>query len=646
VTRRRFIAAGLGLGLLVWLFWPYDRSRFDPGPGVILTDRDGRVLRRAGPGAQWVPLERISPALIAATVAAEDHRFYSHHGVDARALARAAWLDLRAHRAAYGGSTISMQLARLLHPAPRGLGRKLMQVRDAIRIERALSKRAILEQYLNRAYYGNRAVGAEAAAQLYFGKPAAMLSLGEASLLAVLPRAPEGYDLYRHLPAARERREHVLALMVAHGFASIEEVRGAAAEPLALQRTEAPLLAPHFTDHVLAELAPDARGTVATTLDLSLQERVERALASHLHALAAAHVSNAGLVILDNDSGAVRALVGSAGYFDREHAGAIDIALRRRSPGSTLKPFVYALAIERGDAPTSIAYDVAFDRPGLRRAHNADGRERGPVRYRDALGSSLNLAALDVVTRRVELSALESRLQLAGILPSADPTHGPSIVLGAAAVRPLDLAAAFAAFGRDGTFHPWNDLPARARPAERLFAPEVAWLVTDMLADPQARRPVFGEDLPLDLPFRVAAKTGTSAGFADNLTVATTREHTVLAWAGNFDGSPMHGVLAMRGAAPLVRAALLTLRERGPLTLPEAPAGLEQAVVCPLSGLRPGPHCPARKRDWFVRGTVPSEQCDWHGIDGRVHLPEALREFAARRVGARFAPEADHAGRL
>jgi penicillin-binding protein 1C len=617
----RWAALLLAAVVLAALGRPYDRKKLDPPPGVTLLDMDGLVLRRSG--SQWTPLGRISPQLVDATLASEDKRFYDHHGVDIRGLVRAAALDVRGGRVAYGGSTITMQLVRLVDPAPRGVRRKLHQLVDAVRIERAFGKDEILEQYLNRAYYGNRAIGIEAAAQTYFGKPASMLSLGEATLLAALPRAPEAYDPYRHLDAALARRWHIISLMAAQGRISIDDGLRAGREPAALRKEPPPFAAPHFCDHVLAELGPDARGTYRTTLDGALQARLEREIAPHLAQLASQHVTNAGLIVIDNESGAVRALVGSADWRQDK----VDIALVRRSPGSTLKPFLYALAIEQGDAPSTIAFDVHDDAFG--RSHNADGKERGPVRYRDALGSSLNLAALDTVMHRVGVQPLVDRLAQGHVLPR-EAHAGPGIVLGGSNVRPLDLAAAFAVFSRGGEFRPWHDLEGRARPAQRLFSPQVAWIVSDMLADPAARRPTFGEELPLDLPFRVAAKTGTSAGFADNLTIATTREYTVLAWAGNFDGSPMHGVLAIRGAAPLVRATLLALRDRGPLTLPDRPDGVVTQAVCPLSGLLPGPHCPARKRDVFLTGTVPTHTCDWHRADGTIAYPPQLHDWAAR----------------
>jgi penicillin-binding protein 1C len=426
------------------------------------------------------------------------------------------------------------------------------------------------------------------------------------------------------------RRWHILTLMAAQGRISLQDGIQAGREPVVLRHETPPFEAPHFCDHVLAELGPEARGVYRTTLDRALQERLEREIAPHLAQLAAQHVTNAGLLVLENDTGAVRALVGSADW----RTDKVDIALVRRSPGSTLKPFLYGLAIEQGQAPSSIAFDVHDDAYG--RSHNADGKERGPVRYRDALGSSLNLAALDVVTRKTGVPALVDRLADAQLLPRGAHA-GPGIVLGGSNVRALDLAAAFAAFGRNGEFRPWHDLDGRVQPTRRIFSPQVAWIVTDMLADPAARRPTFGEELPLDLPFRVAAKTGTSAGFADNLTVATTREYTVLAWAGNFDGSPMHGVLAIRGAAPLVRATLLALRDRGPLSLPDRPDGVVTATVCPLSGLLPGPHCPARKRDVFVAGSVPTHTCDWHQAGGTIAYPPELRDWSIAHGRTRLA---------
>jgi penicillin-binding protein 1C len=587
--------------------------------------------------------------LTAATIAGEDRDFRAHAGVDGAALARAAWLDLTHARLTWGGSTITMQLARLVdgHP-PHTIAGKVGDLLDALRLERALSKDQLLEQYLNRAYYGNGAFGVEAAARTYFGRPATQLSDGEALLLAALPRAPTAYDPVRHFDAALARSAHLAQLLAAGGLSlpAIDRPVLAGAHSIAFR-------APHFVDHVLEGLPPELRahgGVVRTTLDGRLQERVEALVREHVAARTGERVQEAGVVVLDARSGAVRALVGSPDYARSQ----LDIVTTPRHPGSTLKPFTYALALEQGDTPSTLALDI--DEPLLSRSvaskwhsHNADLRQHGPVRYRTALACSYNLAAVHVA-ERVGVGRLLERLRAAGLDTLAAPAdeYGPALTLGAGPVRLLDLANAYRAFVDGGELTPAfavealepvgapRAIPPRG-PRRRLFSPSVSWLVMDMLADPEARRPAFGDDLPFDLPFPVAAKTGTSGGFADNVAVIATREYVVAAWAGNFDGKPMHSVLAMWGAAPLARAALLAAADGRALTLPERPPSIVERPVCALSGAVPGPACPV-KRERFLADNVPRAPCPFHKMDaGRVAVawpPEAAR-WARRNRASR-----------
>jgi penicillin-binding protein 1C len=656
------LAATVTLALAVAVVgWRYPLQRLaTPPTSLTVVDRRGVVLRQsatsAGGRAAWAPLGDLPPLFVDAVLAGEDRDFYAHRGVDFGALGRAALRDVRARRLAYGGSTLTMQLTRLVEPHPHTLAAKVGEVVRALRLERVADKRQILEQYVNRAYFGAGAWGVEAAAQAYFGKPAAALSDGEAALLATLPRRPEGYDLRRHLPEAIARRHHLFERLRQSGHLSAEAMARAEATAIALRRAEDspahPFLAPHFVDWVLASLSDDARragGVVQTTLDAPLQAAVERAVREHLAAHAGDGVGDAGVVVLDARTGAIRALVGSPDYFARD-GGQVNIAARPRHPGSALKPFTYALALEDGATPASIAWDVA--RPESHyKARDPERHQHGPVRYRAALASSYNYAAVDVA-ERVGLGRLFGRLEDAGLStlgPRAALT--PRLTLGAGPVRLVDLAAAYAflvdggevprPFGWERVTPPGDAAARLAPPPSRrpLFSPAVSWLVMDMLADPAARRPAFGDDLPLDLPFRAAAKTGTSGGFADNWTVIATQEYVVAAWAGNFDGRPMHQMLAMWGAAPLARAALLAAADGRALTLPPAPPQIVTRPVCRLSGRVPGPHCPiAHER--FVAGTEPRAPCDWHRvIDGEVRVvwpPEVAKWAAARKYDSDF----------
>jgi len=639
--RRTLRAAGIALTaaiLLPALAWwlavrtgSFPRERLEPRRAASLTvlDAQGSVLRQdataAGGRETWVPLEMIAAPLRDATIASEDRRFWKHAGVDPVGVLRAGWLDLLRGRAAFGGSTLTMQLARQLDPHPRTLIGKLHEAVMAGRLERVLSKREIFEQYLNRVYYGNGAWGAEAASRFYFGKPAAALSLGEGAFLAVLPRGPEVYDPFRHLQAGLVRRRHILALMQEAGAISAAARDVAERTPLVFRREHPELRAPHFVEHVLARLGPAERAgaTIETTLDGPLQQRLEIAVRDHLEAVGGRDISQAGVVVIRNSDGAVLAMVGSRDYFDARHAGAVNVTTIRRRPGSTLKPFVYGLALEAGDSPATLAYDVVL--PGeTRETYTAEVKQHGAARYRESLAGSYNLAAVHTLAR-VGPGALVERLRRAGLTTLDAPAESAplSLAIGDAEFRIVEYAGAFAAFGNGGRAVAPRAIarvtvpgggrrePPRAEPTP-VFAPEIAYLIFDILSDPDARRPMFGSSAPMILDFPVALKTGTTRAYTDDLAFGTTAEYTVGAWGGNFDGSPTAGVMAMQGAAPLVRAAFVSLAARyGAPTAPTRPPSLERGEVCALSGLLPGPDCP-HKHESFVAGTRPQQVCTWH----------------------------------
>jgi penicillin-binding protein 1C len=565
---------------------------------------------------------------IDATLAGEDRRFFEHGGVDLLSVGRAALLALRYGHVVSGASTITMQLARMLEPHRKSLPGKLWEMLAAWRLERAANKREILEQYLNRAYYGNGAVGVEAASQRYFGKAAGTLGPGEAVLLAILPRAPRAYDPRLHLDAAMARRSHVLDLMVSTGRLAADKRERIEHEPIVLAQGESPRLARHFVDYVMRQLGSrTSGGTVRTTLDAVLQQHLETAVADFVATHTQQGLGQAGLVVLEPASGAIRAMVGSSNY-DAPDGGQNNILTTLRHPGSTLKPFLYAMAIENGATPASVAQDAL----GAVANYNPHKhmREHGSARLREALAGSFNLAAVEVLDG-VGVPPLLERLRSLGLAPLSGNSndYGLDLALGSARVRLLDLAAAYGFLVNAGQV----TLPSvfADEPPQRTdggFSPEASWLVLDMLADPEARRAVFGASLPLDLPFKVAAKTGTSSGFADTLAVAVTHEAIAAAWAGAFDGSGTKGTLAMWSAAPLVRAALLAVSDLAgaPLTLPEAPASITSHDVCRITGALPGPDCP-RKHEHFVVGHEPHETCKGHGT--------AMRQAFAMPVAQR-----------
>ena len=624
------------------LVTPFDRTELDRGsaPLVLVDVRGEELARLPAAGAdrtQWTALGELPAVGVSAVIEAEDQDFWEHRGVDSPGIARALWLDARGGR--FGGSTLTMQLARMLLGATntRTPANKVREVLLALRIERATDKRTILEQWMNRAYFGNGAYGYEAAARLYFGRPARALAPGEAVLLAVLPRAPSGYDPLVHLDAAIARRDRVLQMLVDRGVMTAVAAADARAQPIAVARHVTPPAAPSFVAWALAQLPAEVRragGTVHTTLDLRLQRVLEARVAAQVAQLGDQGLAQAGMVVLDAQTTEVRALVGSVGE------SGIDIVTRRRNPGSALKPFVYATAIEQGASPASIAWDT--------RDTSADyfaptgGVEHGPVRYRTALASSYNFAAVSVL-EQVGVAHVMTALRAAGVaeLPGAPSDYGLRLALGAAKVRLLDLTAGYGFLVRGGRVGTPRGLagavlpdgqrwtPAVA-PETQVFSPQTSWLVMDMLSDPEARRPGFGMELPFDLPFPIAAKTGTARGFADTWAVGATREYIVGAWAGTFDGTATHGLVGMDAAAPLVRAGMLAVAGGKKLTLPARPDGVVDVEVCADSGLAPGPHCP-HVHDYMATGHAALAACDWHDALGVLTYPVArARGWLAR----------------
>lgn len=660
MSRRRFrlfLAAALGLaliaGLTVWVAVPLPAALATPGPvpRLVLLDRHGLPLRatRSDEGSRggWTPLAELDPRILQAFLAVEDRRFYSHHGVDLRALARALRDDLRARAVVSGGSTITMQLVRLLRGTPRTLAGKLSQILWALRLDAHLDKQTILEQYLNRVPLGQGTVGVTAAAELYFGADPRSVSLGQAALLASLAHAPSRDNPLVEPQRARARRAGALSRMQALGYAREEDVARALVEPVLRHDAGSPFLAPHFTTRVLQWAARDGgaapSGEWRTTLDLGLQTALEAEVRHTVDVLRDKGVAHAAVAVLDNPSGEILAWVGSPDFF-ADTSGQVDMVVSPRQPGSALKPFLYGLAFDRGVTPATVLPDLPRTYQttlGPYRPRNYDRLFHGPVRARDALGSSYNVPAVEL-TERLSVSSLLNTLHDAGFasLDHSPEYYGLGLSLGNGDVTLLELANGYRALAQGGVWRPvtWKaagestadeTAVGRATAGERrVMSRQAAALVLDILSDPVARIPSFGTETVLDFPFPAAAKTGTSRHFTDNWSVLTTAGFTVAVWVGNFSGRPMQGVGGITGAGPLLhRAALLVAQRYPPGVLPSpAHSGAVPARVCRLSGLLAGPDCPPMT-EWFVPGTQPARPCDWHR-NGRVELPAEYAEWA------------------
>lgn len=597
--------------------WGVDVSRLPHGrSAVTFTDRTGAplgtILASDSSHAVFVPLARVSPAFVDAIVAAEDARFYHHGAVDVPALVRAARELVVYGEPRSGGSTIAMQLARLLHPSG-----KLVQIVDAERIAVRSSKAAILEAYVNRVPMGGNLYGVEAAARTYFGEPASDLDVAQASLLAAIPNDPGRLAPDTGWTALRARQRYVLDRMVALGELTHPEASRAYGETLHVRRHDAGITDAAHALFYLYSRVPPGEGRIRTTIDRSLQRFVQAQTRDVVAALDAYHVNDAAALVVDNATGSVLAYVGSPDYFADEILGRNDGVQALRQPGSSLKPFTYETALEDGTIrSTTILPDVpsTYAIPGGKLYQPADysGRFSGPVRVRYALANSLNVPAVHVLSS-LGVGTLLDRLHALRFEHLDRPAwyYGLGLTLGSGEVTLWELVQAYATMARGGSSVPLH-LTGSA-PSARAVGNAATWaLVGDMLADPHARAKAFGVHSVLEMPFWAAVKTGTSSDFRDTWTVGFTREYTVGVWVGNFDGSAMHGVSGVTGAGPLWNRIMLHLHESADPPPYPPPPGYVRARICATTGHAPLPDCRAVVQEWvlprdlaFVRRATP-----------------------------------------
>jgi penicillin-binding protein 1C len=642
---RRMLWAGSLLGVLfafacaATLFLPIDITPVRAlHPSGVLLDRHGATLHSSlNAEESWCfprTLDAFGPHLIAATLAAEDQRFWTHPGVDPVAMVRAAWRRLGGGVRS-GASTLTMQVVNLAGHDSRSWRGKLLQMHRALRVERHLDKDTILALYLNKAPYGLNLIGAEAAAQRYFGKPARELTLPEAALLAGLPKAPSRYQPFRHPEAARARRAYVLRRMAADGSISPEAYAAADAAPLGAAWHDFPKYAPHLAKTYAQQLG--AGLPVQVTLDRSLQERIESQAARYLKRFDNA-VTNAAVMVVDAPSGEVLARVGSAG-FHTVPGGQVDICTAPRSPGSTLKPFTYALAIERGLLyPTEKLLDDTIDF-GSYAPENFDGIFNGLVSAAQALQLSLNVPAVAALDR-VGLSEMQTFLQGAGIstLVHAPAHYGLGLTLGNCGIRLDELTAAYTALANLGEYRPLRIEAGQPLPEARaILRPDTALALYGMLEHPFPREPAANLVRASNVSPRVCWKTGTSTGYHDAWTVAFNRQYVVTVWVGNADGKPSSRLVGALAALPLAGSIFRALPASNTPSWPDTTGLQRDAEVCSLTGLPSNPLCPHVEHALLLKGQYLNRRCDVHRpAPGRIYTerwPADARNWDLARIG-------------
>ena len=555
---------------------------------TLVVDRDGRLLRpyTTLDGRWRLPAgrEQVDPRFLQLLLAYEDKRFGAHRGVDPLALGRAFTQLLGHGRIISGASTITMQVARLLEPrTERSLTAKLRQMVRALELEVTLSKDEILALYLSLAPYGGNLEGVRAASLAYFGKEPRRLTLGEAAMLVALPQSPEQRRPDRSANAARNARDRVLDRLGAAGVVPWDEIARAKHEPVPDGRKPMPMLAPHAADAVIAA-APDRR-LHRLTIDAALQRNLEDLARERARALGS-EISVA-IVAVDHGSGEVLARVASADYFDTRRSGQVDMTAAVRSPGSTLKPFIYGLGFEDGLIHPDTLIEDRPIRFGSYAPENFDLTFQGTVTVRRALQLSLNVPAVAVLDK-IGANRFAARLEQAGgsfALPEGE-VPGLAIGLGGVGVKLTDLVALYAGLARLGTTVPLTERVANgveAPSGRRLLDPVAAWYVGSiLLGTPPPENAAGG---------RIAFKTGTSYGYRDAWAVGFDGRHTIGVWVGRPDGAPVPGLLGRVAAAPILFDAFARTGKL-PAPLPRAPNGTLVAATAklppPLQRFRPG----------------------------------------------------------
>ncbi|MBL7924108.1 MAG: penicillin-binding protein 1C [Bacteroidia bacterium] len=587
---------------------------FEPSPAwsQIVYDRKGRVLNcYLSKDDKW--RMRCAPsqtdALLLQTVLLKEDRYFRYHpGFNPLAIARAAFNNLVKKQRSSGASTITMQVVRLLEPRPRTFGSKIIELFRAIQLERRFSKNQILELYLSLAPYGGNVEGVTSASYIYFGKAPAMLSPAEAVTLTIIPNRPSSLRPGRENQLLLRERNRWLKILYHEGAIRAGDLEEALAEPLEMQRKDLPFLAPHLARRLCAG---NSSPEIYSSLDADMQMKVQQLCYNHLQRLKASGIHNGAILVIDNLKHEVLAYAGSQDYNDFPGSGQVDGIRAIRSPGSTLKPLVYAMAIDEGLAtPGRMLQDVPVSYEGYS-PENFDLRYHGLVSMEDALSASLNIPAVQLL-RQLGVPAFRDRLLLAGCRSFRQQRQlGLSTILGGCGTTLEELCGLYSALANEGTYVPFRYTrnPADSSLKKKLVSPAAAYLISEMLT--RMNRPELPNlfENSLHIP-KVAWKTGTSYGRRDAWSIGYNRQYTVGVWVGNFDGRGVPELTGAEMATPLLFQVFNSIDQRANGNWYRPTRALDLRYVCPQSGLVPGEHCTEKVIDYFLPGISSMKTCD------------------------------------
>jgi penicillin-binding protein 1C len=637
-----------------------------PPPTPMIVDRHGAFIADVESDDAQLGFWDVDPLperVAEATIAIEDRRFWKHPGVDPAAIGRALWQDMRSGRRVSGASTLAMQIARMQSPSERSLFHKLIEATTALALTMRHGRRPLLSHYLRIAPYGNRIHGIELASRRYLDKPSADLSWSEIAFLAAIPQSPSRMNPYdrRGYQRARARGEQILDLLETRGVLSHTEwmlAREQIGHLMIMPKATRPSYALHAIVRLKSELGrtrstrvqgwggfadpgPQVRRIegppiMRSSLDLELQHAVLQDAEDVLRALAKDGAEDAAVIVVDRETDGVLAYLGSVDYFDSSKKGAIDYASTPRSSGSTLKPFIYALALDRRAITPATILDDQHRGPGG--MEDADHDQLGPLLPRIALAGSRNVPAADVM-RRVGVDETYEVFATLGLHDRSTPAshYGAGLAVGALPVTLESLMAAYTTLIHEGNrsrLSWWVD-DRRAAERKRVFSEASTRQIALFLSDPLARLPTFPRLGPLEYPFPVAVKTGTSVGYRDAWTIAYSRKFLIGAWIGRADVRPMNKLSGSRSAAKLVRRVMMRLQADEVAGLADLafppPEGHRPVRICALSGEIATPRCEHSIVEYFRPGEEPMESCGAHAIDG-ASMPLLSKELGAPSI--------------
>jgi penicillin-binding protein 1C len=619
LLRRKLLIWGAGtifvLALSHWVLFPLPQAKLTRAHGTFVYSRDGHLLNCFTASDRFwrkpVVLSEISPLLVRSVIANEDKWFYWHPGFNPVSLFSAAYDNLTAGKFVRGGSTITMQIARMIEPKERTIGNKLIEILRAMQLEASYSKDELLEIYFNLAPYGGNIEGVGAASYLYFGKRPGELTASEVAILTAIPSSPNQFRPDANLSQCRQRRDIVLDRMKSESIISVEDLAQAKREEIPDQRVQPVIAAPHLSQ-MLAQRYPE-RSELNSTIDYKLQVVCEQLASNFQRSLADKGINNLSVVVLDTKTSELVAMVGSADFGDIAHQGQVNGAIAPRSPGSALKPFVYGLGFEKGlVAPQMRVEDLAVNYAGYIPV-NYDGEYHGVVSVSEALIQSLNVPAVNLASR-VGVAQIFGFLKRGGIstLGKKYQEYGLPLVLGACEVNLLELTNLYATLGRGGKFDQVALLKeSKIGPSEQMLSEETCFLLSEILSE--LKRP----DLPSSWEFtsdmpRVAWKTGTSYGRKDAWAIGYNPEYTVGVWAGNFSAEGSIAIVGAEISAPLMLSIFNQLYSKRQAPWYATSEKVKTRSVCAVSGMPAAEACPSTIEESYIGGTSPTRQCDVH----------------------------------